>query len=233
MDFIPSWDRRKWNLFTAISLNPLTMGVNVSNFHELLSSNYLFLNSIIDEKVFRNGLDMSTSNRRPSISTSREIIHFTHKTLRFRSIWRWWTREMPWIWRQGNSRHRDREFIFSLSRERRILNLHHILFICIRLFIWTGIESGRVMLKSITPPLIKIVRWLSSRHWNWKQAIESGCRLNILMVQPRFCMTSVPTSPISRVSCWRRKSSRPFEVSGSTFKIRKMNVDTKIWRREF
>jgi hypothetical protein len=41
-------------------------------------------------------------------------------THRFRLIWRWWTREMPWIWRRGNSRHRGREFIFSLSRERRI-----------------------------------------------------------------------------------------------------------------
>jgi hypothetical protein len=46
-------------------------------------------NSIIDEKVFRNGLDTPTSNRRPSISTSREILHFTQNKLQFRSIWRW------------------------------------------------------------------------------------------------------------------------------------------------
>jgi hypothetical protein len=52
-------------------------------------SNYLIFNSIIDEKVFRNGSDSSTSNRRPSISTSREILHFTQNQLQFRSIWRW------------------------------------------------------------------------------------------------------------------------------------------------
>jgi hypothetical protein len=46
-------------------------------------------NSIIDEKVSRNGLDMSTLNRRPSISTSREIFNFKQKELRFRSMWRW------------------------------------------------------------------------------------------------------------------------------------------------
>jgi hypothetical protein len=33
-------------------------------------------NSIIDEKVSRNGLDMSTLNRRLSISTSREVLRF-------------------------------------------------------------------------------------------------------------------------------------------------------------
>jgi hypothetical protein len=119
-DFIPSWDRRWWNPFTAISLNQLTMRVNVSNFHELLSSNYLIFNSIIDEKVSRNLSDTPTSNRRPSISTSREIRHFTPKTLRFRSTWRWWTREMPWIWHRGNSRHHDREFISSHSRDWRV-----------------------------------------------------------------------------------------------------------------
>ncbi len=46
-------------------------------------------NSIIDEKVFKNGLDMSTSNQRPSIFTFREMIHLTQLELRFRSIWRW------------------------------------------------------------------------------------------------------------------------------------------------
>jgi hypothetical protein len=45
-------------------------------------------NSIIDEKVSRNGSDSPTSNRRPSISTSREILHLPHFTLQFRSSWR-------------------------------------------------------------------------------------------------------------------------------------------------
>jgi hypothetical protein len=35
----------------------------------------------------RNGLDTPTSNQRPSISTSREILHFPQLELRFRSIW--------------------------------------------------------------------------------------------------------------------------------------------------
>jgi hypothetical protein len=34
-------------------------------------------NSLIDEKVLRNGSDTPTSNRRPSISTSREILRLT------------------------------------------------------------------------------------------------------------------------------------------------------------
>jgi hypothetical protein len=33
----------------------------------------------------KNGLDMSTSNRRPSISTSREVLHLAQMKLRFRS----------------------------------------------------------------------------------------------------------------------------------------------------
>jgi hypothetical protein len=45
-------------------------------------------NSLIDEKVSRNGLDTPTSNRHPSISTSREILHLTQLILRFRSNWR-------------------------------------------------------------------------------------------------------------------------------------------------
>ncbi len=45
-------------------------------------------NSLIDEKVFRNGLDTPTSNRRPSISTSREVLRLTQLILRFRSSWR-------------------------------------------------------------------------------------------------------------------------------------------------
>jgi hypothetical protein len=116
----------------------------------------------------RNGLDTPTSNRRPSISTSREIPILKHNQLQFRSIWPWWTRETPWICGRGNSRHRDREFIFSLSRERCILNLHRFILI----FIWTGIQSGRVMFTSIT--LINTVRCLSSGRWTWKKAINSG-----------------------------------------------------------
>jgi hypothetical protein len=69
----------------------------LSNFRELFSCNYLIYNSFINKKVLRNGLDMSTSNRRPSISTSREILILTQKTLRFRSILRGSTRETPWI----------------------------------------------------------------------------------------------------------------------------------------
>ncbi len=230
-DFIPSWDRRKWNPFTAISLNYRTMRVIFLDSHELFSCNYLIFNSI-DEKVFRNGLGTPTSNRRPSISTSREILHLTQLELRFRSIWRELTRETPWIWPRGNSRHRDREFIFSLSRQWRVLHLHLMLIFGL-VFIWMGITSGRVVLTRITAPLINIIRWPSSRRWTWKRAINSGCRLNIMGVHPRICMTTVTTTPISRVSCWRRKLSRPFEVLGSTSKIRKMNVDTKIWGREF
>jgi hypothetical protein len=66
---------------------PIAMRVNVSHF-TLFSCNYLFFNSIINEKVLRDGLDTPTSNRRPSISTSREIQHFQPKTLQFRSSWR-------------------------------------------------------------------------------------------------------------------------------------------------
>jgi hypothetical protein len=45
-------------------------------------------NSIIDEKVSRNGLDMSTLNRRLSISTSREILILKQLELRLNTIWR-------------------------------------------------------------------------------------------------------------------------------------------------
>jgi hypothetical protein len=75
----------------------------------------------------KNGSDTSTSNRRPSISTSREILHLTQLELQFRLRLRWWTREAPWIWHRGNSRYRDREFILSLSREWRVLNVHLLL----------------------------------------------------------------------------------------------------------
>ncbi len=43
VEFISSWDRRKWNPFTAISLNYRTMRVNVTNSHDLFSCNYLIL----------------------------------------------------------------------------------------------------------------------------------------------------------------------------------------------
>ncbi len=144
VEFIPSWDWQKWNPFTAISLNSLKMRVNVLESHELFICNYYLF---FMKKAFRFGSDTSTSNRRPSISTSREILHFPkHYTLilRFRSILRGWTREMPWIWQRGNSRHRDRELIFSLSREWRVLNLHLLMFSLILIFFWTGNESGRV-----------------------------------------------------------------------------------------
>ncbi len=139
-DFISSWDRRKWNPFTAISLNSLAMRVNVLDSHQLISCNYyLLFNSFINAKVLRNGSDTPTSNRRPSISTCKENLILTQKTLRLRSIWLGWTKEMPWIWPRGNSRHRDREFIFSLSRERRVLILLHLRLGLILIFIWTGI----------------------------------------------------------------------------------------------
>jgi hypothetical protein len=57
--------------------------------YQLFSCNYcLFFNSIINEKVSRNGSDTSTSNRRPSNSTYREILRLTQHQLRFHSIWR-------------------------------------------------------------------------------------------------------------------------------------------------
>jgi hypothetical protein len=59
--------------------------------HEALS------HSTIDEKDFRNRSDTPTSNRRPSISTSREVLRLTELTLRFRSKWSGRTRGMPWI----------------------------------------------------------------------------------------------------------------------------------------
>ncbi len=145
---------------------------------------------------------MSTSNRRPSISTSREVLHLTQLTLRFRSSRRWWTREMPWIWRRGNSRHRDREFIFFHSRGWRVLYLHLLMLGFLLIFFWTGNQLGRVMFERKTPPLINWVRLPSSQRWTWKQAIKSGCRFLIILVHPRTCMsTAVTTTPISRVSC--------------------------------
>ncbi len=40
---------------------------------------------LIFNQVSRNGLDTLTSNQTPSISTSREILHLTQNTIRFRS----------------------------------------------------------------------------------------------------------------------------------------------------
>ncbi len=153
---------------------------------------------------------MPTSNRRTSISTSREILILKQKSLRFRSIWRWWTRETPWICGRGNSRHRGRELIFSLSRDWRVFHLH-LMLIFIPISFWTGIKSGRVLFKRINTPLINTVRCLSSGRSTWKKAINFGWRL-VILVQTRICMTAVATWPISRVSCWRRKLWSPFEV---------------------
>jgi hypothetical protein len=50
---------------------------------------HLQLLSIFYEKVSRNGSDTPTSNRHPSISTSRDIMILTKQQLRFRSMWRW------------------------------------------------------------------------------------------------------------------------------------------------
>ncbi len=198
---------------------------------------------LIVNQVSRNGSDTPTSNRRPSISTSREILNLTEKTLRLRSIWRGWTRETPWIWHRGYSRHRDREFIFSLSRELRVFIHLHLMLIFIPIFIWTGRKSGRVLFKRTlqrTPPLFNLVRWPSSRRWTWKKAINFGWRL-VIVPDLCFCMTTVTTTPISRVSCWRRKLSRPFEVKlhrRRTTHFRHehilFHVDTKFWGgREF
>jgi hypothetical protein len=54
---------------------------------------YLFLiyfinKTILAQKDFKNGSDTSTSNRRPSISTSSAIYRFPQLELQFRSIWR-------------------------------------------------------------------------------------------------------------------------------------------------
>jgi hypothetical protein len=51
------------------------MRVNVLDSHQLFNCNYLILKLI--KKVFRKLSDTSTSNRRLSISTSREILILT------------------------------------------------------------------------------------------------------------------------------------------------------------
>jgi hypothetical protein len=58
---------------------------DAGKFHKF--SRIIQFNSLINEKVSRNGLDMSTSNQRPSISTSREILHLTQLELQFRLNW--------------------------------------------------------------------------------------------------------------------------------------------------
>ncbi len=55
--------------------------------HSLFKDCNLFFNHFL-EKISRNGSDTSTSNRRPSISTSSAIQHIPHNTLQFRGIWR-------------------------------------------------------------------------------------------------------------------------------------------------
>ena len=57
------------------------------------------------------------------IKLSNEILHLQQKTRRFRSIWHEQTREMPWIWHRANSRHHEREFISSPSRDMRYFHL--------------------------------------------------------------------------------------------------------------
>ncbi len=52
-EFFPSWDRRKWNPSTAISLKTLTKRVNVLDSHQLFSCNYIIFNSIIKWKDFQ------------------------------------------------------------------------------------------------------------------------------------------------------------------------------------
>ena len=201
MDFILSQDRRWSNLFTAISINfPV---IPVIHFNWLQKPIFLFNHFL--KKISKNGSDTPTSNRRPSIFTSSAIGNFPLIKLQFRSIWRWWTRETPWIWRREYSRHRDREFIFSPSRDWRNSHLHHhhSMFILILFFIWTGVESGWVMLKRQTTSLINSVRWPSNRRWTWNRAIKFGWPVN--SQQRQICMTTLTTWLISRVSCCRRK----------------------------
>ncbi len=59
---------------------------------KFIEKNYFpFINFIqrFSQKIFRNGSDMSTSNRRPSIFTSSAIRITTQLELQFRSNWRW------------------------------------------------------------------------------------------------------------------------------------------------
>jgi hypothetical protein len=61
-------------------------------FSRIIQLQLLFIFSIlhkINEKVSRSGSVTPTLNRRPSISTCKEILHFTMLELLFRSKWRW------------------------------------------------------------------------------------------------------------------------------------------------
>ena len=60
------------------------------------------------------------------------------------------------------------------------------------------------MFKIQTPSLINVVHWPSSRHWTWKKATKFGWRL-FTSHQGRIWLTTVNTTIISRVSCWRRR----------------------------
>ena len=119
-DFIPSKEIKWWNPFTAIS--PKIPGEAGSHLKTIF---HLFNWQNFSKKIFKNGLDTPMSNRCPSISMSSGILISTQLELQFGSIWRWWTREMPWIWRLGYSRHHDREFTFSRSRDWRFFQLQH------------------------------------------------------------------------------------------------------------
>ena len=164
------------------------------------------------QKDFRNGSDTSTSNRRPSISTSVEIPISIQCQLQFHSNWLRRTREMPWIWHRAYLRHRKQEFICSHSQGwRHFQQLHHHLksIIYKLVFIWTGVLSGRLELKTQTPTIINGVHCRPcNRSWTWIRVIKSGWRL-LTCHQRRIWLTVLGTPPISRVSCCKRKLGRP------------------------
>jgi hypothetical protein len=97
--------------------------------------------------------------------------------------------EMPWVWRRGYSRHREREFIFSHFREWRVFQLHHLLLLYKLIFIWTGVLSGRVGLKR-QMKIDGVGCQPSSRRWTWKKTIKFGLAL-LACQQGRTCMTTV------------------------------------------
>jgi hypothetical protein len=110
---------------------------------------------------------------------------------------------------EGNSSHRDQEYIFSRSRDWRVFQLLHRLFRLEFLFIWTGVKSGRVWLTRETPLMVKEIRWLSSRRWTWKKETKFGTLggdcFSVRRGEGGIWLTAVTTTIISRVSCWRRK----------------------------
>ena len=77
-------------------------------------------------------------------------------------------------------------------------------------FIWTGVLSGRLGLKTQTPTIINGVHCRPcSRSWTWIRVIKSGWRL-LTYHQGRIWLTVHGTPPISRVSCCWRKLWHPF-----------------------